>query len=798
MRFLLVLFLLISFRAYAQISAVRPPLAKPYVMAPIKVDEISQGEVWIFPREQRKDFALESQATVEILTPFLPYELLQRLKMRITDSGTVSLQDLDALGLKTTFSEADLELHIQIPLTLRKRYRLNFNFGRPDVEMALKPQSHSGYLNFRMNKSFEYGPAPLAGRLDLAENINGFVFETTADYLEQDTYPWKRQDTRIRKDDEERMLRYTLGDLTVPSRGFQVSPALGGVGVSREFSIQPYRTARPLGNQELQIKRPSLVELYINGSLYSQIRLQPGNFNIRDFPLAVGQNNVKIKVRDDLGQEETFDFSLLFENTILTQGLHEFSYNVGLPWKSSQGDRAYNQHNNIVSLFHRYGFNDQFTGGVNIQNYLNQNLGGLEVSKINTWGYTSGDVAVSDNQQRHGAAGRLRYRSLDRMFGQEVRTFLTLEFEKRDPDFLPVVVDNPGLSFLDSRYDLQLTHRFERNIMVGVGGGYQKAYGGTDDNRIYRANFIFPFNAWTRLELSYNKNVGGPESEQGFVSFYWSEREGLRSASAYYDTNNKSTNLTFAKSNQRNYDDYRLWGTLQNLEGQTNANLSGEYLTQAGTLRLDQYSRNQNNESHSVTTLGVSSGIAWAGSEWAFTQPINDSFTLISVPNMPKDKELIVNPDGSKGEGVIGNRKVATLPNQTSYYVYQINLDSTSLPLGYLLEKEYFSVKPSYRSGVLISASLTKKVMVKGRLLEQGKALAFAAGDIYDAQNRLVDNTFFTNKDGKFFVEGLELGRYKLILDQVGMRALYFEVGATAQDAAVLDLGEVSVQRGDE
>lgn len=798
MRFLFALFFLISFKVQAQVSAVRPPLAKPYLMTPIKVDDVTQGEVWIFPRDQRKDFALESQATVEILTPFLPFELLQRLKMRITDGGTVSLQDLDALGLKATFSEADLEIHIQIPLTLRKRYRLNFNFGRPDVAMAMQPQAHSGYLNFRMNKSFEYGPMPLAGRLDLVENINGFVLESTADYLEQDIHPWKRQDTRIRKDDEERMLRYTLGDLTVPSRGFQVAPTMGGVGVSREFSIQPYRTARPLGNQELQIKRPSLVELYINGSLYSQIRLQPGNFNIRDFPLAVGQNNVKIKVRDDLGQEETFDFSMLFENTILTQGLHEFSYNVGMPWRVSEGDRAYSQYNNLFSMFHRYGFNDQFTGGVNIQNYLNQKLGGLEISKINTWGYTSADIAVSDNQQRHGAAGRLRYRSLDRMFGEETRTLLTLEYEKRDIDFLPVVVDSTGVAFLDSRYDLQLTHRFDRNIMVGVGGGYQKAYGGTEDNRIYRANLIFPFTAWTRLELSYNRNVGGPVAEQGFVSFYWAEREGLKSASAYYDTSNKSANMTFARSNQRNYDDYRLWGTVQNVEGMTNANLSGEYLTQAGILRLDQYSRNQNNDSHSISTLGVSSGIAWAGNEWALTQPISDSFTLVSVPNMPKDKELIINPDGNKGEGVIGNRKVVTLPNQTSYYVYQINLDSTSLPLGYLLEKEYFNVKPTYRSGVLISAPLTKKVMVKGRLLEQGQALQFAAGDIYDSKNRLVDNTFFTNKDGKFFIEGLEMGRYKLILDRIGTKALQFEVTEKAQESSVLDLGEIPVQRGEE
>lgn len=778
-------------------SAVRPALAKPYLMAPIKIDDVTQTEAWVFPRAERRDFAIEAQSLLESLNSFLPAETLQRLKVKVTSEGTLSLRDLDSIGLTTQFSEADLELQIQIPLKVRKHYRLNFNFGRPDSASALKPTAQSGYLNFRVNKSFEYGPMPLAGRLDFVENINGFVLESGAEYLEQDITPWRRQDTRLRKDNEENMLRYTLGDLSVPARGFQLAPSIGGASVSREFSIQPYRTARPLGNQEIQIKRPSLVELYINGSLYSQIRLMPGNFNIRDFPLAAGQNNVKIKVRDDLGQEEVFDFSMLFENTILTSGIHEFSYNVGLPWRISGGDRAYDQHNNIVSFFHRYGFNDQFTGGLNVQNYSNQNLGGLEISKINTWGYTSADVAISDNQQIRGAAGRLRYRSLDRMFGQEVRSLLTVEFEKRDSGFQPVSVVPQGTPFLDSRYDLQLTHRFERGIMAGIGGGYQKAYV-AEDLRLYRANLILPFSSWSRLEFSYNKNVGYQAGDQGFVSFYWTEREGLLSASAYYDTNNKSTNLSFARANRRNYDDYRLWGTVQNLDKTTSANISGEYLTQAGNLRLDQFSRTNDGSSNSMTTLGVSTALAWVGTDWALSQPINDSFTLISVPNMPKENELIINPDGNQGEGKVGRRQVATLPNQTSYYVYQVNLDSSSLPLGYLLEQEYFNVKPTYRSGILIAAPLIQKVMVKGRMLDsQGQALAFLAGDIYNSANKLVDNTFFTNKDGKFFIEGLEAGTYKIVTDQIGLKEFTFVV-PSPKDAAVLNLGDVVISRGQE
>ena len=54
------------------------------------------------------------------------------------------------------------------------------------------------------------------------------------------------------------------------------------------------------------IKRPSLVEIYINGVLYTQIRLNPGRFNIKDFPIVNGQNDVRVHIKDDLGQEESF------------------------------------------------------------------------------------------------------------------------------------------------------------------------------------------------------------------------------------------------------------------------------------------------------------------------------------------------------------------------------------------------------------------------------------------------------------------------------------------------------------
>lgn len=799
MRFVLAFFFsAFCFGAFAEPTSIRPPLAKPYLIAPIIIDDMNVGEAWIFPRESRRDFAIEAEAVLKALYPYLNTAIYKRLESRKGPEGVLTFKDLDNAGVSTSFSDAALEVRIQVPLRIRKQNDLNLNFGKLEYTQAQRPDKQSGYFNFRFNQSFEYGKLPLAGRVDFVENVNGFVLESSADYLEYSPYPWKRQDTRIRKDDEEKMLRYTVGDLTVPTRGFQYSPAMAGLSVTREFSIQPYRTARPVSNQEIILKRPSTVELYINGNLYSQLRLQPGKFNIRDFPLAAGQNNIRIKVRDDLGQEESFDFSFLYENTILAAGISEFSYNVGMPWRESGGDRAYNSQNNFVSLYHRYGFSNQLTAGLNVQTFGNQSLGGLEISGISNLGYLSTDLAVSQNSRTNGAGGRLRYRSLDRMFGQEVKTYLSAEYEKRDYDFQPVSVLTSGQNFVDSRYDIQLNRNFDYHVIAGLGGGYQKSYLPGEDIRSYRGNIMYSISPWMRIELSYLKEVGSRSEERGLVSFYWNERNGLWSSSAYYDSSQKSTNLLVARSNQRNYDDYRFWGTAQNNEGNNSANLSAEYLSQVGNIRLDQNSNFLDGKSTSLTTLGVSTGVAWVGNQWALTQPINDSFTLIAANEIPDKQELIINPDGNQGEAKLGPRRATVLPNHTSYYLYQVNLDATSLPTGYLLDKEYYAVKPTYRSGILISAQLHQRVSLRGQLKDEStQALSYVAGGIYNEKGQLVDNTFFTNKEGRFFVEGLEPGSYQLVLDKVGFKPISIVV-KKPEGTMMIDLGSVTVQKGGE
>jgi outer membrane usher protein len=768
--------ILLLFSALASAAGLRPDLPKPYLMAPVILDSREMVQVWVFPRDSRKEFMFEAGPLLEALQKTLKDSNYKIVKSLVQPKGVISLAGLDAAGLKPQWNEANLELILNIPLNYRKAKDLSVTYIEVDENRYYRPDAQSGYLNMRASQPFQYGDGvsssdskmPLVGRLDLVENVQGFVLEAGAEFQEHAEYPWTRQDTRLRADDEENMIRYTLGDLTTYSRGLQVAPSLGGFSLSREFSIQPYRTLRPISRTEIEIKRPSVVEVYVNGILTSQQRLGPGRFNVRDFPIAIGLSDVKIKVRDDLGQEESYDFSLLFENSILNEGTQEFSYNFGNPWSQFEGDRTYSRDAVFTSLYHRWGVTDELTLGANFQNYLDKTMPGVEISKIAQWGLASLDAAYGTANGLGGWGSRLTYRSLDRMYGYNVPFVAAAEVQMRDPNFQqPIATDVVPVNLL-RRYDLQLSTAFGLGGIWGVGGAYEDVPSGSSDRRFYRTNLSYPINVSNRIEFSIVREVSDKQEDRGLISYFWSEPAGRYSVSAYHETLSKSTTATVNRNNFYQYDDVRASASLQRVNENTNGSLYLEYLTQPASYRWDQFSSTTSlGQNVTTSTLGISTGFAWVGNRGAFTQPITDSFVLIASDNFPKDSELLINPMGVKGEAQLGPRSNTVLKDRTSYYRYMVNLDSTTLPTGYLLDKEYYGVMPTYKSGILIETTLNRKVMVKGRLvMKDGSPLSLVAADVLNDKGQLVDNTFFTNRNGQFVIEGLNPGNYKIVTDR--------------------------------
>ncbi|MBW2324156.1 MAG: hypothetical protein JRF41_11700 [Deltaproteobacteria bacterium] len=114
----------------------------------------------------------------------------------------------------------------------------------PNFEYAVEPNALSAFMNIRAGQDFIYESEnssqdsrySTAVNLDTAVNLKKIVAEGVFEYSEDTS--WRRGNARLVYDQPDRMLRYYLGDLIIPLRGFQSAPTVGGIGISKDFSLQ--------------------------------------------------------------------------------------------------------------------------------------------------------------------------------------------------------------------------------------------------------------------------------------------------------------------------------------------------------------------------------------------------------------------------------------------------------------------------------------------------------------------------------------------------------------------------------
>jgi outer membrane usher protein FimD/PapC len=73
--------------------------------------------------------------------------------------------------------------------------------------------------------------------------------------------------------DPTRMLRYQAGELSYPIASLQRYRPLVGVGVARQFDLQPYRVTQPGGRTGFTLESTSTVDVYVNGTLVAKAEI---------------------------------------------------------------------------------------------------------------------------------------------------------------------------------------------------------------------------------------------------------------------------------------------------------------------------------------------------------------------------------------------------------------------------------------------------------------------------------------------------------------------------------------------
>ncbi|MGZ3692872.1 MAG: hypothetical protein ACXWQO_01390 [Bdellovibrionota bacterium] len=799
------IFLLLFFVSLPALAGARPPISRASLVAPIIIDGQAREQAWVFPSTDEEQFLVEAAPLLLSLSPDLVPQKLESLRAKTQASGVIPLRSLREIGLAPRFDTLTLELTIQVP-PQAKRILTKSIVAREESSggNSFRPSAASAYLNLRTSQPFQYpatGPSsrlPFGAALDFAGNFRGTVLSSGATYSEHDTSPWKRQDTALIHDSEAKMLRFTAGDQVTPSIAYLTGKNIGGLGVSRVFAIQPNTTTQPISRTEVLLKRPSQVDVIVNGTVQNQLHLPAGPVNIQDFPLASGFNNVTLKITDDLGKVEYVNLTIFYDAQALGEGVQSFSYHVGAPSAPWKGDRRYDSKNLNFSFFHRAGFSDRFTGGIFGQGDEHQNLLGLESILIGKFGSFSFTPAVSRIASLDpDFAGRLRYQTLDGYRGQLHPLRFSFESEYKGWRFAPVGVMEPANPYAWS-FDAYTLYRSAKGIDFGMGGLYQLQRSAAVDRWQGRSDISALISSTLRASLNYSYTHDEHREHRAFFTLTWVEPTGQHYANASYDYPSKTERLDLVRTPSQPYDDVQLAAGLQHSPTADGVSAQAEYTAQRANFRLDHQSTfpTDHDKTTHLTTAGFATALVWAGSSVSISRPVYDSFAIFPTRGAALGESIPINSQGDSAEAYAGSWLPAVVPNLNSYYQTPVSLDTSRLPPGVNVEEEYFRVKPTYKSGVEVLLGSHASATAVGILVgKNGKPLALASGEIL-TQGSPGGAVFFTNKQGQFLAENLRPGTYRLHFYEGNFSDREFKIPEGAR--GIVRLGTLPVNGGDE
>jgi outer membrane usher protein len=747
--------------------------------------------------------AVEGRPLVNLLRPVVRASKLAELEDKIDAEGMIPADDAAKVkGLALKFDMGLLQIQVEVDdafllphdISLLARGRHGSGFT------TLNPADVSGYVNLRSGVDYVDDGAtpthrePATVNLDGAFNTFGTVLEWSATWKEERVPAWARDDVRLVQDFPEELTRVTAGDIQYGLDGFQSSRRLGGITIASNYTLQPNRSIVPAGSTAFDIERASRVEVYLNGQRVQSLQLNPGRYNLRDFPFASGANDVEVRIIDAVGRVETLRFPFVFDTTLLGEGIQEYSYAFGVPADTTASGRAYHGSEGYVfSGFHNYGVTDQFTIGANVQAEQQLEQAGLNARFATVLGTFRTDIAESHSDfSQTDYAARLQYRYSEGPVQRQTSAVgntlpgspftsasvlptgrsLSINATYRGPQFADLSVDRMPVNPVRLDYGFSYGQRIFGDWFGNV--GYTKQIGRGDAP----STDTYTVSASTRVFTDITLSVFGTHRIQSndepetavFVGLSWTPSSSNQRYSVSRDTRTQTTRTTWSYTAPQTVGGVQADASVDRTPSQYNLNGNVRYVDyryEASLSRDQTYARADDDRGSMRTSARFGTAFVFAGSHFGVSRPINDSFILVAPHPRLSDQTILVNPTPETADARTDWLGSAVVPTVPAYRDYQLSIEAPDLPLGYDLGDQVFTAAPTYKSGTAIEVGTGGTVMLDGTLVDaEGKPIGLYSGhfvSLDDQKQRPI--AFFTNRAGRFRVLGLFPGQFELRLD---------------------------------
>ncbi|ALJ15213.1 fimbria/pilus outer membrane usher protein [Sphingopyxis macrogoltabida] len=247
------------------------------------------------------------------------------------------------------------------------------------------------------------------------------IFSTTGAIRTGAGKRYVRFDSYWRWSDERSMTTIEAGDIITRTLPYAPAVRLGGIQVSRDFSVRPDIITYPLPEFAGNAALPSTVDLVVDGQRIAGSRVNPGPFTLGTLPPINGYGQANLIVTDMHGRSVATALPFYVSSALLRPGLTDYSVAAGA-FRRNYGIRNFDYGGFAVSASARHGVTRGLTLEVRAEVADDMRLaGGGAVVKLGNFGTVSAAYSRSFGSNANGGQLDLSYEYQARGFSIGLR-----------------------------------------------------------------------------------------------------------------------------------------------------------------------------------------------------------------------------------------------------------------------------------------------------------------------------------------------------------------------------------------
>ena len=735
------------------------------------------------------------------------------------EDGFIEFSNLNKLSLKTKLNRLSMQVEISLPLEKKKERNLGEKrhpyLGKPNTD----PANVSAVVNLRASQAFSKGEIYSSNLQNLIitpyVNFFGICIEGEGTYEKSGKSKGKfyRDYTTIVYDWEKADVMFKLGDVFNRTLNYQSPPRILGIGITKDVEREKSEGfSNPI---RITLLKKSTIEVYSNNHLIrTRTNVAPGTYVLDDISYSNGANNIKIKIIDESGREETLDESFFYESSYIPQGKFTFDGSYGYPEINDPIKGRHDRKNPLLSVTLKYGLLPSVEVGWGLlRNKAGKNLS-YEIRNKNILGHFDFKFATSNyrenNENLSGKAFRAQYNSPLINIYDKTSLCFSASIEKLDNFFRPYLAtkeETPDKrlenfnNFLEKEENIKgkstkincrasLSNVFSCNIgfsysRMNSSNEKSKKYYTFDISRGFNIDSDWFSSANVSANFSQSHESEGVKGKAFGIYCSLSLKDHMNLSSGYSKSDN-GYNSYISVSHSPKDTNFSYDITTEKSENMSNVRINTNYSNSIFQGNLKYIKDNHGSSSASV---GLESALYFADGRFAVARTnCSDGGFVIVTPKKDLQKIKFIGRDiesGFLGGGaVLSNSRISPSVSR---------IDLRDIPDNINLKQDTIISQGQYKRGFIVDIQGTKSITAIGILVDsQGKPLEQVTGFAINKDNTdELPVSFFTNSEGEFSLMDLRPGRYKLTINVQDIENVELEIKETKTEDEILDLGTI-------